>query len=211
MKTPPDENKIVRYLDGQMEAAERAEYERTLHADAELRAEVETMREISALVKSHVPRERAVPNADFFNSKILAEIERETKHATREKPSATGWLDWLRMPWLAGAAAALALAGALWLQRDGGVTAGGESVVLSSYAPNPAIQARVYHSEEANATVLMLEGLDEIPAAKPIKGVAVHRTETDTEVATTTLFSESGEVLLVLAKDARNQPRLLVR
>jgi hypothetical protein len=77
--------------------------------------------------------------------------------------------------------------------------------------PNPAIQARVYHSQEANATVLMLEGLDEIPAEKTIKGVAVHRTETDTEVATTTLFSESGEVLLVLAKDARNQPRLLVR
>jgi anti-sigma factor RsiW len=211
MKTPPDETQIVRFLDGQMEAAELADFEQQLQSDTKLRAEVETMREISALVRTHVPRERAVPNADFFNSQILAEIGRDMNPVPREKPAATGWLDWLRMPWLAGAAAAVALAGALWLQRDGGVSVGAESVVLSSYVPNPAIQARVYHSQEANATVLMLEGLDEIPAEKTIKGVAVHRTETDTEVATTTLFSESGEVLLVLAKDARNQPRLLVR
>jgi len=37
----------------------------------------------------------------------------------------------------------------------------------------------------------------------------VHHSETDQEVAMTTLFDDAGSVLLVLAKDGRNQPRLI--
>ena len=55
----------------------------------------------------------------------------------------------------------------------------------------------------------MLDGLASMPADRKIVGHTVYRSETDQEVATTTLFSEDGHILLVLAKDGRNQPRLL--
>jgi hypothetical protein len=39
----------------------------------------------------------------------------------------------------------------------------------------------------------------------------VHHSETDPEVATTTLFDENGGVLLVMAKDAAGKPRTMGR
>lgn len=209
MKTPPDETQIVRYLDGMMDAAERADFEKALAADPALHAEVESLRSVTSLVKAHIPAERPVPHADFFNSQIQAEISRDARQRAAAGESPGGILGWLRMPWfVTAAAAALALAGFLWMQPDGGLET---TTVMSTYAPNPAIHTHVFHSEEANATVLMLDGLAEIPAEKPIHGVAAHHSETDASVATTTLFSERGDVLLVLALDGRNKPSVIVR
>ena len=205
MKTPPDETQIVRYLDGMMDAREKAEFEKMLAAHPELAAEMEPLRSVSALVKAHIPAELPVPHADFFNSQIQAEISRDAR-----RPAPDGWiLGWLRLRWLVpAAAAALAFAGFLWLRPEHGFDS---TTVMSTYAPNPAIHTHVFHSEEANATVLMLDGLAEIPAEKAIHGVAVHHSETDAAVATTTLFSEEGDVLLVLAMDGRNKPAVIVR
>lgn len=87
--------------------------------------------------------------------------------------------------------------------------AAGDSVVLSIYVPNASVHARNFHSDEAQATVLMLDGVEAIPADRKIVGYYIERTETDQEVATTTLYGKSGEVVLVVSKDVRNQPRLL--
>jgi hypothetical protein len=85
------------------------------------------------------------------------------------------------------------------------------TVVLSTYAPNAGVQANTFHSNEANATVLMLDGLESIPADKKVVGYRVHHSETDQQVAMTTMFSEHGEVVMVLSKDGRNQPRVITR
>ena len=108
-----------------------------------------------------------------------------------------------------GAAAAVALA-AVWLQQGAVKGPGGTTStwVGTSYAPNPSVQATAFHSDAAGATVLMLEGLEEIPAAKKVAGIRVGRTEVDPATATASFFSESGEVLLVMSRDARQQPHL---
>jgi hypothetical protein len=110
------------------------------------------------------------------------------------------------MPWvLAAAAAVVAL---VWVTLRP-MEDDQASFVISSYAPNPSVQARTFHSDEANATVLMLEGLTALPPDRKIVGHQVFRSETDQGVATTTLFSESGDVLLVLAKGSENRPQLI--
>jgi hypothetical protein len=85
----------------------------------------------------------------------------------------------------------------------------GNSVVHSIYVPNPSVQARTFHSEDAQATVLILEGVEAMPADRKIVGFHIERSESDQEVATTTLYGEQGQIVAVMAKDARNQPRLL--
>lgn len=211
MKTPSDENHdLIRWLDGEMTADERRAFEATLQNDPELAAEAESMRQLSESLKTHLPAEMPVPHADFFNSQIQVRIAQMELDEAREREKAAestaGWLSWLRMPWLAGAAAAaFAIAGLVWTQNS----SNGTSTIASTYTPNPSVHAQVFHSSDAQATVLMLDGLEPVPAEKKIVGFRVHRAESDAEVATTTLFDENGSVLAVVALNAKGQPQVL--
>ncbi len=211
MKTPFDENHdLIRWLDGEMTAAEYSAFEATLQNDPELAAEAQSMRQLSESLKTHLPAELPVPHAGFFNSQIQVRIAQMDLDDARERekaaPTTAGWLSWLRMPWLAGAAAAaFAIAGLVWTQNS----SSGTSTIASTYTPNPAVHAQVFHSAEAQATILMLDGLEPVPAEKKIVGFRVHRAESDAEVATTTLFDENGTVVAVVALNNKGQPQVL--
>ena len=58
MKPPPDENQIVRFLDGEMDASEKAAFEAMLAENAELRTEIESFGQLGSLLRQHVPAER---------------------------------------------------------------------------------------------------------------------------------------------------------
>lgn len=204
MKTPSEDHDLIRWLDAEMTDAERASFSARLESDPALKAEVEMMQRMSADLRTHLPAEMPVPYGDFFNSQIQVRLAQEEPLSIPE-PRAS-WLDWLRMPTLIAATAAVAIAGFLIMQQG---PAAGDSVVLSIYVPNTSVQARSFHSDEANATVLMLDGMEAMPADRKIVGYHIERSETDQEVVTTTLYGERGEVVLVVSKDARNQPRLL--
>lgn len=203
MKTPSEDHDLIRWLDGEMNPAERERFAARLEADPELKSEVELMQRLSADLRSSLPAEMPVPYPDFFNSQIQVRIAQEDERPL--EPARSMWLDWLRLPSFLAATAAVVMAGFMIWQNQ----PSGDSLVLSTYAPDPAVQARSYHSTEADATVLMLEGLQEMPADRKFISFHIERSETDQETATTTLYGQTGEPVLVVAKDARNQPRLL--
>jgi len=207
MKTQSEENHdLIRWLDDEMTAAERAQFESAMKNDPELAAEAASMRQLSASLREHLPSEMPVPHADFFNSQITLRIAQMAADDEKPQIQATSWLDWFRAPWLAAtAAAACAVAGFLFMQNSPDIS---HTAILSSYTPNPSVKAQVSYSDAAQATVLTLDGLEAIPADKKIAGFSVHRAEVDQEVATTTLYDQSGGILLVLAKDAKGQPML---
>ena len=194
MNPTTDEENLVRWLDGEMDAAEQARYEARLEADPVLKAEAMEMKALTQTVRTHLPQPGDIPHADFFNSQIQREIlvlkATETKQAA-ESPSI---LSWLRMPWLLAGAAAIAAI----LSVTKVATEVHSTEVVNVYTPNPAVT--VAASSVQGATVLLLEGLPEIPANLPVVGFKVHRTETAPAMAMTTLFGESGEVLLVMAQ-----------
>lgn len=205
MKTPSEDHDLIRFLDGEMSDAERASFQARMDADPMLKSEVQMMQRMSADLRTHLPAEMPVPYADFFNSQIQVRISQEepiTLPAVR-----TSWFDWIRIPTLMTAAAAVAIGGFMVLQKQ--TTQTGNSVVHSIYVPNPSVQARTFHSEDAQATVLILEGVEAMPADRKIVGFHIERSESDQEVATTTLYGAQGQIVAVMAKDARNQPCLL--
>lgn len=206
MKTT-DEHLLGRWLDGELTPAEQLRFEAMMAADPLLREEAESLRKLGDSLRAHVTMERPVPNADFFNSQIqqrIAEAQRAEERAQVAASPAMSWFGWLRMPWAIAGAACLLTLGVWMLQGDKPQTQ-----ILSLYAPKAGVQATSFHSDDANATVLMLDGLDSIPADKNIVGLTVHHSESDPEVATTTLFGENGEVLLVMTKDAASKPLFL--
>ncbi len=214
MKTPPEKHDLpppdwMRWLDTEMPAEERAAFEQQLAADPALRAEAESARQLSQMLKNGLPAEMPVPHADFFNSQIqvrLAQMESDERRAA-PAPRAS-WIEWLRSPWLFGAAAAAMLAVLLLPRAAPPAPSVRDTLVMSIYAPNPKILVNSFHSHEADATVLLLEGLEDLPADRKIVGLNLQSSEAESGLAGTALRGVTGEIEVVVLRDARNNPRL---
>lgn len=206
MKPPSDNHDLIRWLDGEMNEVERALFEGLLAQDPALNKEAMEMKALSDGIRSHLPKEMEVPYADFFNSQIqvrIAQIDAES--AGQKSPLSVGAvLQWFRRPWFAVAgAAAMGVASFMTLAP---ASADHNSRILSSYTPNAHVQARTFHDDAAQATVLMLDGLDEVPADRKVSGLNVHRSETDPEIAATSLYDAAGVRLLTVSRDAAGNP-----
>lgn len=210
MKTPENNDQLHRWLDGELNPAERTAFEAAMRNDPALKREAEAMKRIGEAMRAHVPMDMPVPNADFFNSQITERISQMQQSDERAKASAGGrfrLLDLFRSPWAMIAATAVVVVGFFAMQPHDS----DRTQVVSLYAPDPAVRAQINYNAAAGATVMMLDGLAPMPAERPVAGFNVHHSESDTAMATTTLYDERGDVLLVMAKDARNQPLLLLR
>ena len=208
MKTPEQNERITRWLDGAMSAAEKTAFQEDMQADPALRREVAALEDLAAGIRAHVSLEKPVPNADFFNSQIQEQISKLQRAADRHRSPAGGaasWLGWLRAPWAMAGAAALAVLGLFVALREDRP----QTQVVSLYVPDPGVKATVNYNAAADATVLLLDGLHEFPDDKTISGLSVHHSDNDPEMASATLYDRDGKVLLVMATDARNRPLLM--
>ncbi len=213
MKLPSEDHDLIRWLDGEMTPAECAAFEERLKSDPALAKDAEQLRALSAGIRAHLPAEMPIPHADFFNSQIqvrLAQIETEEVRAIQATtPMWASLFQWLRQPWLTAAGAvALAVVSFVILHPGTPEVTTRESSVLSSYTPNSNVHARTFHDANAEATVLMLEGLDAVPAERKISGVHAVRSEWEPEVASTTLYDSEGTSLLSIASDALGHPTI---
>lgn len=200
---------ITRWVDGAMNPAERTAFEAELERSPTLRAEAEAAKAVGPLLRGHVALESAVPHGDYFNSQIqerIAELRRAERQ-TQATPTLLAALSWAMRRWwlLTAAAAAVAVSLVLWHP----FTAETSSRVLGFYTPNPNVQARSYEDSDANAAVLMLDGLTAIPDDHPISGIKVQRTVNEPETASTTLYDEKDSVLLAMAADAAGAPHVM--
>ena len=213
MKPPSEDHDLIRWLDGEMTDTEIAAFESRLKDDPLLSKEADDLRALSAGIREHLPAEMKVPHADFFNSQIQVRIAQMDLDESRRKESGNQsltvtLLTWLRHPWFATAGAvALAILGFVLMRPE--TLSSGHSLILSSYTPGLGVEASTYHDIEADATVLMLDGLEDVPADRKISGLSVHSSDNQSKVATTTLFDATGSPLLVISRDAVGHPLFL--
>lgn len=208
MKTPTDDLELIRWIDGEMNEAERSSFEERLKHEPALEAEARKMRALSDTLRAHMPAEMRVPHADYFNTQIGVRITQMALDDSRTSQTYPGWsklLRWFRQPWfaMAGAAALAVLGFVLMNPVRSGATG---SMILSSYTPNTHVQARTYHDQNADATVLMLDGLDAMPADRKISGVNIQRSEVEPELASTTMYDHNGAAVLMISRDALGNP-----
>jgi hypothetical protein len=196
-----------------MTDTEIAAFEARLKDDPLLSKEADELRALSTGIREHLPAEMRVPHADFFNSQIQVRIAQMDLDESRRKGSGSQsltvtLLTWLRHPWFATAGAvALAILGFVLMRPE--TQSSGHSLILSSYTPGLGVEASTYHNIEADATVLMLDGLEDVPADRKISGLSVQSSDNQSKVATTTLFDATGSPLLVISRDAVGHPLFL--
>lgn len=209
MKPPSEDHDLIRWLDGEMSETEHAAFDERLKQDPVLAKEAQKLRALCAGIRNHLPADMPVPHADFFNSQIQVRIAQMEVDDERARPAvAPGWPDlfqWLRQPWLT-AAGAVALAVISFVLLRPAAERPAASFILSSYTPNISVHAHTFHDDAADATVLMLDGLDAIPADRKISGINVHRSESEPQFAFTALYDAAGERLMVISRDAIGNP-----
>lgn len=171
MNTKIDETLLARWLEDELAGAELAAFEKSALGDAELLAQREVVRALRRDVAALIPAVEEPAYPDFFNSRVEKAIRGlAAKPAAAASRSAWPWSH-LWLP--AGAAVGMALA--FWLGTQSG--ARNELAVVPPprpavqvvvpepglYTPERGVDAEWFASEEAQATVILLEGLDAIP------------------------------------------------
>lgn len=210
MKPPSEDHDLIRWLDGEMTAAESAAFEERLKQNPVLAKDAQELRALSTGIRAHLPATLEVPHADFFNSQIQVRIAQlESDDARTKRLAHSAWasvFQWLRQPWLTAAGAVALAVLSFVMLRPGVEGSPSESSILSSYTPNSSVHARTFHDTEADATVLMLDGLDAVPAERKISGVHAVHSEWEADVASTTLYDSQGASLLSISSDALGHP-----
>ena len=170
MNTTLDEQELTRWLDSEMNPTDLVRFEARLRNDPVMRAEAEAMQSLCSQVKEHFPRAADVSHPDFFNSQIQERIRELDLADQRQQEKGSPWLRWMHRPWLvlAGAMALVLLIGQVVFQS--GDDADTSTTLLNTYSPDANIRPRSYHSKDANATVLELDGVEDIPADKNVMG-----------------------------------------
>ncbi len=169
MNTKLDETTLALWLDDELHGAELAAFEASFTGDDELLACREEVRAWRRMVGAALPAEEEPPYPDFFNSRIGQALRQTSPRAQNVR--AGSWRQW----WLPAAAVA-GMALTFWL----GTQTGGEvrevvrvevrpepvpAVVQTPavYTPQRGVAAEWFSSEDAAATVIVLEGLDALP------------------------------------------------
>jgi anti-sigma factor RsiW len=136
------------YVDGELSAAQKADVEKTLAQDADARALVEGLRQLSTLLKEAEPVAKLPDTREFYWSQIQRRIRAEEKlrpETTAQAKTALSWLRWL-VPSLGVAAAAVIVT----FQRDTLIGHNGAALVDGSQAEASSV---VFRSESDGVTI----------------------------------------------------------
>ena len=161
------QQQVTRWIDGELSPEELPAFEAHASKDPQLSAAKKQAEQLRRLLQAEMPA-RQIPNPEFFNSQIQRRItEDATPHTPTTVPAASGNIfSWFRSPFTLASAAAILLFGFITFSRS----SPDHTSVASTYTPDREITARHFYSDDAAATVIMLDGLAALPDDTEIKG-----------------------------------------
>ncbi len=209
---PEEEEKLTQWIDGKIDDDQVREL---LNAHPELIDLKKSATETGKLLQQELPTEEELPYPDFFNHRIqqrLTEEGAETEVANVSLKEEAQYLPLFTRSRLFAGLAFAALAIGLIVQSVITPDPAGSSShteVVGTYAPNPQVIVSSHYDANAEATIILLDGLEAIPADMEISGIFPRSYQPDASLATTTLRSrDSNEPLVVLENDHYGRPNI---
>ena len=200
---------LTRWIDGELTGQELRDFEAAVAADpqlAEAKAEAEHLRH---LLRSDMPGGSDIANPDLFNRQIQQRIAEESAPAKVAAAPETvvvsgNILSWFLSPFTLASAAAVVLLGLFMLsQINGGGDFAEHTSVTSTYTPDKDIAASHFYSDEADATVIMLDGLAALPDATELKGQNIVSTQPGSPKE---LYNQDQQLAFVIFQGADSVP-----
>lgn len=162
----PDETTLTLWIDGDLEGEELHRVEAWAQDHPELLAERDAIRAMNTSIRDNVPASVEPPYADFFNQRILRHIEDEQRKPAPARPARknSGFWRWFAVP-VAAAAMALCFYLGTRVSEPTTITTPNNTIATVStvYTPDGDVSSAMFRSEDAGATVIVLEGLADIP------------------------------------------------
>jgi hypothetical protein len=151
--------------------------------------------------------ERDIPNPDFFHSQIQRRIAADaTKPASATAPASGSIFSWFRSPFTLASAAAVLLLGMFVLSKGPATDSPADHTsVASTYTPDKTIVATLSYSDEADATVIMLDGLAALPDSTELKGQNIVSSK---HGSPSQLYNEHNQLAFVIIQGAGSVPVL---
>ena len=212
------EQLLTLWVDDQLSAADRIEWDAALHADPALKREAEAAREISNLMQSGIPGSQEPPFPEFFNSQIQKRIREDADpRSISTSPagnafSLDGILSWMRSPLTLAASAVVLIAFiATNLMRSASPTVSSDdhTIVQAVFAPNSAIAVTSSYDEAALAHVILLDGLAAIPENVDVTGKTIASWQPSPKFSDAQFFDEQGHLVYILQPTPRGLPQVI--
>lgn len=167
MNTNPDETRLALWLDDELAGAELAEMSAWVADQPDQLAAREELRTFRTMMAENVPASIEPPYPDFFLSRVNQgirniQLAEEMAAAPVAAPTRSFWRSWL-MP--AAACVGMVFAFGIGKQsRDPSKTlAVVPSLTPVVYTPEEGVDAEWFASSNAEATVIVLQGVSAIP------------------------------------------------
>ena len=190
----PDEAMLTLWIDGELSGDELAQVELWAQDHPELLAERDAVRAMQSNIQANMPASVEPPYADFFNQRILQAIENEkAESAGRVRSTGSQWLGNKLSKWLALPAAAAAMVMCFYMGTQVShmpdsvapvAAVSAVSVEPAIYMPDGDVRANIFSSDDNGATVIVLEGLEDIPDDFEIVGEPRHSRSASSRVVT---------------------------
>ncbi len=173
MNTNPDDTKLALWLEDELEGEDLTAMEAFCAGNTGLLAQRGEHRAWKQWVSQSVPAWEDPPHGEFFNARILRHIERESEEKAVVSKSSGGWA-WRAWFMPAAAAAGMVIAFQLGARTqpapqvvDIDVSNAPRAIPVEPilYTPEKGVKARWFNSAEADAFVIVLEGVPAIPDA----------------------------------------------
>jgi len=177
----PDEAMLTLWTDGELNGDELARVELWAQDHPELLVERDAVRAMQSSIQANMPASVEPPYADFFNLRILRAIENEkAESAASVRSTGSQWMGSKFNKWLALPAAAAAMLMCFYMGTQ--VSPMPESLAPMAavsakpaiYMPDGDVRANIFSSDDNGATVIVLEGLEDIPDDFEIVGEPRH-------------------------------------
>lgn len=202
MKPSDDENRLTRWIDGELSDEEAA---KLVEEQPEWAGERVAALAIGDRLRSAFGETPEIPYADFFNHQVRRRIEDDVfapGESASEIDEPMRFPVFQRFRWLAAAGFVITF-GALvaMVMRQ---APGDRSEIVSTYTPGPDTKATTAYDAAADAVVIRVEGLPPIPAHVTIEGTFDRDRQTRGRVIYSLESRTLGCPVSLLARDHAN-------
>lgn len=209
---PEEEEKLTEWIDGKLDDDQ---VRSLLDEHPELIDLKKSAAETGNLLRQELPLEENLPYPDFFNHRIQQRLQEEDTDTDASSVSLKEEDQFLplftRSRLFAGFAFAVLAIGLIVHSILGPDPAGSgaHTEVVGTYTPNPQVLASSHYNADAGATIILLDGLEEIPSDTEISGIFPRSYQPDASLASTTLRSQdTNEPLVILENDHFGRPNI---
>ena len=203
-----EEELITRWIDGELNGQDEADFKKLYDSNPDI---FYSFKEDSGIYKQvfrdHYESEKEVPYGDFFNSQIKKKILEENGSTSTPSSFLSDMIQWIKSPFTWSAAAlSFCLIVFFNIPSESGFSGG---TIVSTYSPDASVSiVSAEFNEEANATVIVLEGLEPVPNETDFSGNHIVSYDRQGPPGFVQFYNKNDKLVYILETDEYGQPNV---